>query len=309
MEPQGTPNDEPLDAATADALLDDLRDKRRRLLRQDEERILGELIRHGRLASDELDGAESPSRRRELESWVQRGREAAVQFELHNLRLVRYWAKKAVHQGLAYEDLVQEGWFGLRRAVELFDPSLGLKFSTYASWWIKQSMSRAIADKSRTIRLPVHVHEKLAKVVRIKNALLTETGSAPVSAISEESGMSDQTVRELLSLARGPASLDSPLGDGLNTLGDVLPDRSRMNFEEMAHRTDVVDRIHVALSSLPGRDAAVVKRRYGFDGGAEETLEEIGSDLNLTRERIRQIQKRSLQRLAMNRGLKALIAS
>lgn len=270
------------------------------LLTAEQEVRLGRIVRACGMGDEPARGfaTADPERAKQV------GQRATEVFERRNLRLVYWIARQYGGQGMDVDDLVQEGWFGLRRAVEKFDPERGLKFSTYATWWVRQAVTRALADKSRAIRLPVHVVDALHKVIRVRERLLVENGRVSLRELAEKTGYPIGQVRRLIRLSRGPLSLDVPVGDGLNVMGDLLPEPS--DFEEAAERRELRRLVEVALQSLPGREHEVIERRFGIGSSAEETLEQIGQSWGLTRERVRQVESKALKRLGSSPEFKAL---
>ena len=271
------------------------------LLSAAEEVDLAKRVEAGLFASEKLTTQRniSPDFIRELELIERQGQLAKKRLIEANLRLVVSIAKRYVGRGMLFLDLIQEGNLGLIRAVEKFDYTKGYKFSTYATWWIRQAITRAIADQARTIRIPVHMVETINKLIRIQRQLLQDLGREPTpEEIGEEMEMSPERVREIQKLAQEPVSLETPIGEEEDSnLGDFIEDSDAIVPIDAASFILLQEQLDAILHTLSEREKRVIQLRFGLSDGHPRTLEEVGQEFGVTRERIRQIESKTLSKL------------
>ncbi len=270
------------------------------LLTAEQEVELAQMIETGEQAGERIEQGSFKDKKEEIELRRQerKGREAKDAFLTANLRLVVANARRYANtSGIDFLDLIQEGNLGLIRAVEKFDWRKGFKFSTYATWWIRQAITRAIADKSRTVRIPVHLHDTLAAVRAAQASLKAELGRDPKpEEIAEEAGVTVDKVELALGVA-DTVSLEQPVGEDGAQLGDFIEDEDAADPVQITEEMDVANSLRKSIDRLPQREGRILALRYGFYDGVPRTLEEIGEEFNLTRERIRQLEKLALCRL------------
>jgi RNA polymerase primary sigma factor len=268
------------------------------LLTAEEEVALGQRIEAGRLAHERLKDGHLPEERGGLERAVVDGLAAREHLVCANFRLVVSVAKKHANRGVPFLDLIQEGNIGLMRAAKRFDHRLGLKFSTYATWWIRQAVTRAVADQGRTIRVPVHMAEEISRLLKTANHLSQHLGREPeVEELAEAMNTPKRKVLQMIDAMRVPMSLDMPVGDEEETeLGDFVADEGSPMDDEIA-RSTLRELLTALVADLPPREARILQLRYGLAHAEVHTLEQVGNKLGVTRERVRQLEAQALRRL------------
>lgn len=270
------------------------------LLTADEEISLAESLARGREARQRLaHGDLSADECAQLQAVIDESAAARERLLMANTRLVVSVAKRYLGRGVPFLDLIQEGMIGLIRATKKFDPARGNRFSTYATWWIRQAISRAIDNQSRTIRLPVHKNVEINRLSYVRNRLLQELGREPnESELADYLNIPVEDVREIRAISQAPVSLELPQDDDENrSLGDVLPDEEAESPEEVATVALMQQQVREVLDALPMREAQVLMLRYGFRDGKVHTLQEVGRKMGITRERVRQIENQAIKRI------------
>ena len=272
------------------------------LLTPEEELSLAKRMADGETAKEQLEeiGEEiDEDTKKQIDLLIADGEKAKKSLAEANLRLVVSIAKRYVGRGMLFLDLIQEGNLGLIKAVDKFDYTKGYKFSTYATWWIRQAITRAIADQARTIRIPVHMVETINKLVRVSRQLVQELGREPTpEELAKELNMPVDKVREISKISQEPVSLETPIGEEEDShLGDFIPDEDAPAPSEAASFVLLKEQLGAVLETLSEREAKVLRLRFGLDDGRARTLEEVGKDFDVTRERIRQIEAKALRKL------------
>ena len=299
--PEAGPSDEARRPVTSDLVRIYLREIGRvPLLTAEDEVELAKAIEAGLFADEKLAGGQPcrGARQAELSLLAAEGLRAKQRLIEANLRLVVSIAKRYIGRGLSFLDLIQEGNLGLIRAVEKFDYTKGYKFSTYATWWIRQAITRAIADQARTIRIPVHMVETINKMARVQRQLHQDLGrEATPGEIGAEMGLSATRVAEIQRIAQEPVSLQAPIGEEDSDLGDFIEDTDAVVPMEAAAFIMLQDQLEQILDSLSGREQKIIQLRFGLTDGHPRTLEEVGREFGVTRERIRQIESKTLAKL------------
>jgi RNA polymerase primary sigma factor len=270
------------------------------LLTFEQEIELAKRIERGQSSREELShGKSSFTRQQELKQWIDDGWLALDLLLKSNSRLVISVAKKHIGRGVPFLDLIQEGNIGLMRSAKKYDYRRGFKFSTYATWWIRQAITRAVADQGRTIRIPVHMSDQISKMFRLKHTLTQRLGYTPsVDELADELNMPPSQIKQMLKTARHPLSLEMPIIiDEDSVLGDFIEDSETPPPDDTATDNLMRQQLETALSALPPREARILKLRFGLPDGKQHTLREVGEKMGVTRERVRQIEAQALSRL------------